>query len=83
MRAGLAGDTSLANIRHALADTLGAEATFLRAGRIAMARRPFVRRRGNAWFVGGFGGDGLALAPAIGERIAREILTVAPTGRSE
>ncbi len=75
MRDDLAGDTTIANIRRCMHETLGASVCFLRAGRVAMKRRPIVRRRGDTWTVGGFGGDGLALAPAIGEQIAESLLT--------
>ncbi len=74
MRGALAGDGSIANVRRALAEALGARCSFLRAGTVAMSRRPIVRRRGRVWIVGGFGGDGLALAPAIGERVADEVI---------
>ncbi len=75
MRENLAGDTTMANIRATLADALGARATFLRAHHVAMAPRPVVRRRGDTWFVGGFSGDGLVLAPAVGEQIAEAVLS--------
>lgn len=39
-------------------------------GRVAMAPRPILRRAGRAWLFGGLGGDGLSLAPALGERLA-------------
>jgi glycine/D-amino acid oxidase-like deaminating enzyme len=38
------------------------------------SRRPVVLRGGNVWILAGLGGDGLALAPALGERIADRIL---------
>jgi glycine/D-amino acid oxidase-like deaminating enzyme len=46
------------------------------AGVLAFARdgRPIVAREGRTWIVAGFGGDGLALAPAIGERVADEVM---------
>jgi glycine/D-amino acid oxidase-like deaminating enzyme len=37
-------------------------------------RRPAVHRDGRVWTLGGFGGDGLSLAPAYGELVAREVL---------
>ncbi|HKB16276.1 MAG TPA: FAD-dependent oxidoreductase, partial [Planctomycetota bacterium] len=47
------------------------------AGLVAMTgdRRPVVGLRGDLWVACGFGGDGLALAPAFGEEVAREVLS--------
>jgi glycine/D-amino acid oxidase-like deaminating enzyme len=49
------------------------------AGVLAFARdgRPIVAREGRTWTVAGFGGDGLALAPALGERVAEEVVASA------
>jgi glycine/D-amino acid oxidase-like deaminating enzyme len=74
MREDLAGDTTMANVRATLADATGAACRFLRADTVAMSPRPIVRRRGNVWTFGGFAGDGLALAPALGERLADDLL---------
>ena len=73
MREDLAGDTTMANVRATLADATGATCAFLRADTVAMAPRPIIRRRGNVWAFGGLAGDGLALAPALGERLADEL----------
>lgn len=43
-------------------------------GVVAMSRRPIVRFRNGMWWMTGFGGDGLALAPALGEEIADQIV---------
>jgi len=37
-------------------------------------QRPIVRGQGRNWILTGFGGDGLALAPALGEQVAEQIL---------
>ena len=49
---------------------------FLRGGLVARARgnRPVARRMHGIWVLAGLHGDGLVLAPALGEEIAEEIL---------
>jgi glycine/D-amino acid oxidase-like deaminating enzyme len=50
--------------------------TPLSAGVLAFtrSRRPLLSRSGDVWTLTGLGGDGLSLAPALGERVAAEVL---------
>jgi glycine/D-amino acid oxidase-like deaminating enzyme len=72
----------LASTQAQLSSMLGRPARCAAApgGLVAMTpdRRPVLRRLrlhdGEAWLFGGFGGDGLSLAPAYGEMLAEELL---------
>jgi sarcosine oxidase subunit beta len=69
----------LARLRRELGGVLGAAPRVVGAGGGVILRtrdrRPVARRLGPAlWVVTGFGGDGLPLAPAVGERVADALL---------
>jgi len=81
----LAGNHAVPQIRRGLGEMFGVSPAVREAGRAVIVRTrsgtPLLRRMSETVFVlTGFGGDGLALAPALGERAAEWMLSDDPTG---
>lgn len=72
----------LASLEKELGEILPAPAGLTGAGAgvlsFTASRRPIVRPVGKNWLVHAFGGDGLALAPAMAEQVARSIVEGSP-----